>query len=138
MLLMIPLFASTAMANEPPTSPTIQGPSSGKPGTPVTYKFTSTDPEGEDISYCPSWGDGSGECSDFNPSGEPVSMMHTYDAKGTYTITVIAKDIHEAESDPSTFVVTMPRSRFIPHMFISRFFQQYPNAFPILQHLLGL
>ena len=136
MLLMIPLFASTAMANEPPTAPTIDGPTSGKAGEPLTYTFTSTDPEGDDISYLVEWGCGESENSDFVPSGEPVSISHTY-VKGTYIISVIAMDINQAESDPSTLELTVPRARFVPNMFLFRFLQRFPNAFPILRQLLG-
>jgi len=130
-------FAVEIIENLPPTAPTIEGPSSGKSGESLTYTFTSTDPDGDDISYLVEWGCGESENSDFVPSGEPVSMSHVY-GEGTYIISVIAMDINQAESDPSTFQIIVPRTRFIHYMFISRFFQQYPNAFPILQHLLGL
>lgn len=140
MLLMIPLYASTAMANEPPTPPIIDGPTSGKAGELLNYTFTSTDPEGDDISYLVrwDWACGGSETSDFVPSGEPVSMSHTYNSKGTYSLRVMAKDINQAESNWSEFEVTIPRTRSISNMQILRLFDLFPYAFPILRQLLRL
>jgi len=138
-LLMIPLFASTAMANEPPTAPQIDGPTSGKAGEPLTYTFTSIDPDGDFISYFVRW-DWSccaSENSDFVPSGEPVSMSHTYSRKGTYSIRVMAKDINQAESNWSVFKVTIPRTRSTTNIvWYQLFLDLFPNAFPLLRLLL--
>jgi len=38
--------------DNPPETPTINGPSSGKPGTEYEYTISTTDPEGHDVSYC--------------------------------------------------------------------------------------
>ncbi|MFX0202258.1 MAG: FG-GAP repeat domain-containing protein, partial [Candidatus Hodarchaeota archaeon] len=57
---------------KPPNPPIIDGPPSGKAGNPYTYTFTSTDPDGDDVSYYIKWGDG--EITDwtaFQASGPP-------------------------------------------------------------------
>jgi len=137
MLLMIPVLSATVTANSPPTAPDIDGPTSGKAGVPQTYTFTSTDPDGDDISYYIEWGCGESETTDFYPSGEPATASHTY-VSGTFVISVTAIDINQAESDPSTLSVSMPRNKPVLNMFFLQFLQRFPHAFPMLRQLLGL
>jgi thiol-disulfide isomerase/thioredoxin len=100
--------------NNPPTTPTIDGPTSGTPGTAYTYTFSSTDPEGDDVYYCVNWSDGTGEvCIGPFPSGEEVTATHTWLEQGTYVITVKAHDIYDAESDPGTLEVTITQESSI-------------------------
>ncbi|GAF87701.1 unnamed protein product, partial [marine sediment metagenome] len=80
---------------------------------------------------------GDSETTDFYPSGEPATASHTY-ASGTFVIRVTAIDINQAESDPSTLEVTMPRNKPVLNMFFLRFLQRFPHAFPMLRQLLGL
>ncbi len=141
MTLMLPALSVTAIANEPPTAPDIEGPPSGKPGVEYTYGFCSTDPDGDDIFYCIDWGDGSGEiCIGPYSSGICATATHTWSEQGTYIIKAKAKDIYDAESELSTLDVTMPIN--IPFIFnfnlLSWLFERFPNAFPILRHVLGL
>ena len=137
MLLIIPLVSATVSANEPPSVPTIDGPTSGEAGVLQTYTFTSTDPEEHDISYCVEWGCGESEWSDFTPSGAPVSLSHTY-AAGDYVIRAKAMDTGQAESDWAELPITMPRNRLVANLFFFRILQHFPNAFPILRYILGL
>jgi len=134
---MIPVLSATVTANSPPTAPDIDGPTSGKAGVPQTYTFTSTDPDGDDISYYIEWGCGESETTDFYPSGEPATASHTY-VSGTFVISVTAIDINQAESDPSTLSVSMPRNKPVLNMFFLQFLQRFPHAFPMLRQLLGL
>ncbi|MFO8132312.1 MAG: PKD domain-containing protein [Thermoplasmatota archaeon] len=96
--------------NDPPATPTIQGPSSGKAGTSYTYTFQSTDPDGDDINYCFTWGDGDGGCTNYVSSGEEATVSHTWDNDGDYTVEVYAEDKGGAKSDTATMTVTMPLS----------------------------
>ncbi|MFO8132311.1 MAG: Ig-like domain-containing protein [Thermoplasmatota archaeon] len=96
--------------NDPPTKPSIQGPSSGKTGTSYTYTFQSTDPDGDDINYCFTWGDGDGGCTNYVSSGEEATVSHTWDSDGDYTVEVYAEDKGGAKSDTATMTVTMPLS----------------------------
>jgi hypothetical protein len=136
-LLMVPLLVSIAMANEPPSAPQIDGPKSGKAGELLTYIFTSTDPEGDDISYYVwwDWGCGGPENSEFVPSGESVSMSHTYSRRGSYRFRVMAKDINQAESNLSEFEVTVPRTRVITNYI---WFNWFLERFPMLERLIFL
>ena len=97
--------------NSPPTRPTLTGTTSGETGTAYTYTAVSTDPDGDQISYCFDWDDGSSEfCTPFLPSGQTATATHTWSTDGDYTITVRAKDDQGAESEPATLRVTMPKT----------------------------
>ncbi|MBN1861485.1 MAG: PKD domain-containing protein, partial [Candidatus Thermoplasmatota archaeon] len=75
------------------------GPSMGSIGNEYTFTATTTDPEGEDVSYKFDWGEGN--YTDWiGPvaSGTPGSAAYTYTKPGDYTIRVKAKDINGGES----------------------------------------
>ena len=61
MLLIVPAFTITAVANEPPYAPIINGPTYGKTGTEYNYTFSTIDPDGDDVYYYIHWGDGNYE-----------------------------------------------------------------------------
>ncbi|MCK4364638.1 MAG: PKD domain-containing protein, partial [Thermoplasmatales archaeon] len=132
------LFVVTIVENDPPNKPDIDGPTSGKAGDSYPYSFTSTDPDGDQVSYYIKWDDGSiTDWTAFQASGPPgYSESHTWDEQGTYTIEAKAKDIYGAESDWGTLTVTMPRNKaYIKTPFLN-FLQSHPNLFPILRLLL--
>jgi len=92
--------------NHPPEKPTIQGPTVGLVGTTYSYIVSTTDPDGDDVFYCFNWSDGSGEvCLGPFPSGQEVTVSHTWNTVGTYTIEVKAHDPQNAESEPGTLQV---------------------------------
>jgi PKD domain-containing protein len=98
--------------NSAPSTPSINGPNSGKAGENHEYKFQSTDPEGDNVFYCIDWGDGTGEvCIGPFASGIQATASHTWSSQGDYTIRAKAKDIHDAESDWATLEVTMPKNK---------------------------
>ena len=135
-LLIIPLFTATVSANEPPAIPNITGPSSGKEGAELEYTFISTDPDGDDISYCIQWGCDDPEiCVGPFPSGEEQSKSHVY-AEGDYTIKIKARDTNGAESNWGTFEISVPKCK-ISNPFL-QFLENHPHMFPLLRHLLGL
>jgi hypothetical protein len=125
--------------NQPPSAPSIAGPTSGKAGNPYTYTFTSTDPNGDQVSYYIKWGDTTTTpWTTYQPSGPPgYSGSHTWSSQGTYTIEAKAKDTYGAESGWTTLTVSMPRNRAINMPFL-RFLENHPNLFPILRYILGL
>ena len=139
MLLIIPLFSATVSANEPPSTPIIEGETEGQAGEEYEYTFVSTDPDGDDIYHEIEWGCGDTESTDYYPSGETGSASHTYE-EGTYIIRVKAIDINEAESDWGTLEVSMPVNIAFNFNFnlLEWLFERFPSAFPILRHLLGL
>lgn len=126
--------------NYPPSPPTIDGPTTGKPGSTYKYTFTSIDPNGDDVSYYIKWGDGSVEdWSFFQTSGSPGYYKgHKWDEQDVYIIEAKAKDINSAESDWATFAIAMSRNVVSTISLFLRFFERFPNEFPILRHLIGL
>jgi hypothetical protein len=139
LLTLVILFLSVipVTANTPPETPTINGPTSGKSGTAYPYTFSTTDSDGDDVSYCVNWSDDTGEvCIGPYASGKEVTNTHTWSVKGTYVVKVKARDIYNAESDWTTLTVTMPCS--LPFMpFWMKVMERFPHAFPILRQLLG-
>lgn len=99
----------TDRINNPPNTPDINGPSSGKPGTIYTYTMITTDPDNDNVYYYVDWGDNtnSGWLGPYI-SGAQASTTHSWNAQGTYTVKLKAKDVHSAESDWRTLSVTMP------------------------------
>jgi hypothetical protein len=69
------------------------GPSSGYIDSAYSFKTSTTDPEEDSISYQFDWGDGIySDWSDYVPSGDSISMNHSYSSEGTYGIKSKAKD----------------------------------------------
>jgi len=127
--------------SQPPEKPaTPTGQSSGKINTEYTYTTSTTDPDGDKISYMYDWGDGtfSGWVGPYN-SGEIVSAKKTWDTKGTYDVRVVAKDTHGIISVWSDSIqITMPRTYLMPFsQLLQQLFEQFPYLFPVLRHLLG-
>jgi hypothetical protein len=130
-------FITQETPNEQPGAPIITGETNGKAGNSYNYEFTSTDPNGDDVSYYIKWGDGDvTNWTAFQASGPPgYDESHAWDEQDTYTIRAKAKDIHGAESDWATLKVTMPRNKAMNTPFL-KFLQNYLNPFPILRLLL--
>jgi hypothetical protein len=127
--------------NNPPETPTIDGPTNGEIKIPYNYTFNAVDPDGDDIFYHITWGDGHVEIwkGPF-ASGEDIVFEHAYSMEGTYTIEAKVKDIFEVESGLETLEVTMPRNKefnFNINLFY-RLFHRFPNTFPMLRQILGL
>jgi len=120
---------------EPPEAPTIDGPLSGNPGTSYDYKFNAVDSDGDDVKYFIDWDDGITEETGFNPSGNDVTVSHTWAASGKYTITAYAEDSNGNIGPSSTFQTTMPRDKTLNNPFLN-WLQCHPFLFPLLQKLL--
>jgi hypothetical protein len=122
--------------NFPPDPPTITGPTSGKIKVATTYTFTTSDPEDDDLYFYVDWGDLTN--SGWIGPGDTLDLSHTWQKKGTYTIKAKAKDSLGAESNWTSYPVTMPYSynlAFKP--FIVKLFDRFPQIFPLLRVLLG-
>jgi outer membrane protein assembly factor BamB len=110
-----------------PLTPTISGPSSGKPNTPYTYSFTSIDPDDDQVSYYIEWDDGT--ITDWTapkPSGEPYTESHTWATKGTYTVRAKAKDADGYESDWGELQVTIPRNKAVSNSLFLKLLEMFP------------
>jgi len=128
--------------NHPPQTPKLTGKMIGKNGTAYRYTFSAIDPDGYDVYFYLNWGDDywyGGAVDWIGPfkSGEKVTLEKTWKVKGNYTIRVKARDPYGAKSDWATLSVSMPASANIPlQWFWERLFERFPNAFPVLRHLL--
>jgi len=132
-------YAVIRESNDPPGTPLIEGETHGYYGESYDYTFIATDPDGDDVWYFIEWGDGDTE-EWIGPysSSEEIARSHTWDDEGTYIIRAKARDIFDAESDWGTLEVTMPVNQQSTHPWFTWFFDQFPNAFPILRQLFGL
>ena len=86
--------------NIPPDSPNIIGPTTGVVGIEYEYTIETTDPEDEDIYYYVEWDDGTN--TDWigpYPSGEILTVNHTWTSPDNYNIRAKAKDINDDESE---------------------------------------
>jgi hypothetical protein len=127
--------------NVPPDKPTTPiGRTQGKPGVSYAYTTSTIDSDEDMVYYKWNWGDGniSGWLGPY-ASGVTISTNHTWTVKGSFNITVKAKDTHRLESwwsDP--LPIAMPHTYDKPILqFLELLFQRFPNAFPILRHLMG-
>ncbi len=121
------------VGNQPPDKPMINGSSSCKPRIDYDYTFVTTDPEEDDVWYHISWGDKEiiyiyGPY----PSGEEITLSYNWSEKGTYLITCGARDIYDAESNTTTFEVTIPRDKSTNNILLLRILER----FPLLERLL--
>ncbi len=142
-LLVAVTFISAAAAinltgndNNPPESPTIDGPTHVKVGVEYEWSFYSTDSDGDNITYYVDWGDVCGGAEWHGPykSGEEVVLAHKYTAKNTLIINSMAVDEHGAESNMTYFEVTIPR--IASTQFLTHLLDRFPNAFPFLRFLM--
>ena len=134
------IVTDTGKIIKSPNPPIITGPTSGKAGTSYTYTFTSTDPDGDDVSYYIKWGDGGTTTwTAFQASGTSYSESHTWSTQDTYFIEAKAKDTYSAESDWATLEVSMPKSKpyTIPSFlqFLQNFLDDHPSIYQLFQRL---
>jgi hypothetical protein len=94
---------TTNVENESPGKPTfIESASTGSVGSPVSFRFSASDPESDDVSFRVQWGDGTySSWTEYVGSGGDKTLTHAYSEAGTYVVTVQTKDIHGSISAPS-------------------------------------
>ena len=122
--------------NEPPLKPTLDGPSEGKAREEYKFTATTTDPDGQKISYFFDWEyehENSGWL-DFIPSGTAINITQTFYLEGTYTVKVRAQDRYGAESPWETMEIKITNSR--NRVSLSQWFDLL-NRFPLLERLLN-
>jgi hypothetical protein len=123
--------------NNPPNKPMIDGPNSGNAGTTYNYRFSTTDPDGDDVYYWIEWFYGCPGIFWDGPygSGDEIIKPYTYENRGTFTITVIARDVFDAESEPATFTVTMPRNSVTNRDLYSILSERFPIICRLIEFL---
>ena len=130
-------FTAELDPNPTPEPPDITGPTSGKPETVYLYRFSSIDPNGDDVFFYVDWGDGTFE-EWIGPygSGQQGSAQHSWIEEGTYEIKAKAKDTHGAESDWTILEVSMPVNQNTHNAPLILLLQKILQRFPILEQLL--
>jgi len=123
----------TQQTNNPPTEPTITGPTEGKTGTEYDFTFKAIDPDRNPVSFYIEWGDGTstGWTKDY-ASGYKAEYSHTWSEKGNYTIRAKAKDTFGLEGDWSEFEIGISKKSKSTDNVLFRLIGQ----FPLLQKLL--
>jgi outer membrane protein assembly factor BamB len=108
--------------NNPPTLPTINGPTQGKINEKHDFILRSKDIDGDDIYYILDWGDGS-HLDHYGPYQNDIDVLvnHTWSEQGDYTLKCKVKDIHDLESDWSSFNLNIPRTNFQIRLFQFRY-----------------
>ena len=114
----------------PPSTPMINGPTSGTVGTQCEYIVSSSDPDGDPVYYTVDWDDESVEeyIGPYN-SGEEVILRHSWNRQGSYNIKVKATDEWGSPSDWATISVSMPKNKQLFNRPILRFFSQLLDLF---------
>ena len=115
--------------SDPPTVPTIEGPTVVQMNKKAFYEFTSTDPNGDEIEYFVDWGDGYSEWSTPHSSGDTVRMDHTWREEGTFTIKAKAVDPFGEESDWSSYDITVEKGKFVVKNIFSNTLVNYLRIF---------
>jgi len=129
----------TVESNNPPEMETLEGTIEGEINVHYKYIFSAIDPDNNPVAYFIDWGDGTtdGWTMDYAPNVE-VFLWHRWDEEGNYTIKAKARDSVGEESDWMYLEVTMPFNQPIQYPLIQLLLERFPNAFPIMRHLLGL
>jgi rhodanese-related sulfurtransferase len=120
--------------NTKPDAPTVNGPSKAGPNVELEYNLSTADAEGDAVSYIIDWGDNTTTETELYAINVECVVTHNYSAKKTYTIIAKAVDFYGNESDPTNFVVKIPRTRTNNFNLMNWLFER----FPILRQILGL
>jgi hypothetical protein len=92
--------------NQPPANPAIDGPSWGLGGKKYVFTYLSSDPDGHDVYYKIDWDDGTntGWIGPYG-SSEEITLNHSWNKKGEYSIKAWAKDTLDDKSGQANFKI---------------------------------
>ncbi len=102
-------------SNNPPTAPSLTGPSVGSPNTNYPYDTQAADPDGDTVRYGIDWDNNNtvDEWTSYVPSGTSVPTSHMWAAIGVYTFKALTADSNGATSGwsaPLTMTISAPIS----------------------------
>jgi hypothetical protein len=130
--------------NDPPLRPAQpEGPEEGKPDTDYQFSSSTTDPEGDQIWYKWSWGDGQ-ESIWLGPysSGDTCQATHQWDERGSYSVKVKAKDDSGEESTWSPAlqigIKQKTKSKEYINSFIDNLLEKFPRLEKIIQFIIEI
>ena len=123
--------------NDPPNTPTLDGPTEGQYNELYDYTFSAVDPEGQDVRLWINWGDGHSEewVGPFN-SGEETVISYMWRSEDTYTISVRAEDDRGLYSDWAYLEVTMPINQQNQYPLLELFRERFPLLYQLFMTLL--
>jgi parallel beta-helix repeat protein len=111
---------------EIPSKPIINGPINGKPNVLYEYSFSVTDPNNDDVFFYIDWGDNSntGWLGPY-PSGEILTVSHSWSEKNTYIITARAKDTNGLLGFANNLEIYRSKSHIIYNLLINWFLENF-------------
>jgi hypothetical protein len=114
------------IGNTAPEKPTINGPLNGIPNVELEYTFNAIDPDGDDLYYFISWGDGA-NITNYGPisSGQEIRLSHTWTKRGEFDITAKVKDPCDTESPLEKLRITIPRNKATLNTLILRILERF-------------
>lgn len=120
-----------------PTKP--YGEATGKLGLEYIFSTSSVDENGDDITYIFDWGDGNYSCTNLNESGKTVSVTHSWEEEGSYSICIKALDKYGFESDWSeSHTIAISKSRQRSSFSLFDLLEKIVNRFYLLEKLLNI
>ena len=96
-LMIVGARCKTNMAPATPGAPV--GPGVGMAGESLSFLVVTTDPDSDSIRYRVDWGDALGDWSRLFASAESCTVSHSWSITDTYAVKVLAKDVHDKESE---------------------------------------
>lgn len=101
--------------NTAPEPPEINGPGEIYKEEATEFQFKAHDPDGDELWYYVDWGDETTTTWDGPyASDEQITISHTYQQEGSYSISAKVKDTSDAESEMVTLPVTISKTKFSP------------------------
>jgi hypothetical protein len=92
-------IAEAQVSNNPPSTPSLEGPTTGTEYEEITFTTSSTDPDEDQIFYEFDWDDGTFGWFGPYTSGETIEATHSWDTPDTYDIKVRAVDVRNKKSE---------------------------------------
>ena len=108
----IPFSLTAVTSNNPPTAPTIVGPTTGEPSTSYSFSLTATDPDNDTIRYGLDWNNDTlvdqwVPSSGYINSGTSQSVNKLWPAVGTYTFKALTEDVNSGRSGWTSHTITI-------------------------------
>jgi DNA-binding beta-propeller fold protein YncE len=97
---MLAVLLVTCKRDRPPFAPSAPtGPSYLLVNESDTFSVSTTDPQGDSVSYVLDWGDSKVESTGYYASGETARLAHSWSAAGVYALAVKAQDTRAGASE---------------------------------------